>query len=97
MAGNAAPVITKPVPMRVAPLIVSAAVPEDVNVMDLVEVVCTVTLPKARLAALTVSCGTGAAVPMPLRGTWMELPEEASLAMVMLPAAAPVAVGSKLT
>ncbi len=83
--------------VRVAPLIVSAAVPEDVNVMDLVEVVCTVTLPKARLPVLTVNCGTGAAVPVPLRGTWMELPEEASLVMVMLPAAAPVAVGSKLT
>lgn len=50
----------KPAPMRVAALIVSGAVPEEVSVSDCLLAVLTVTLPKARLVALTLS----AAVPV---------------------------------
>jgi hypothetical protein len=53
----------------VAEPIVTAAVPVDVNVSDCVVAVFTVTLPKLRLAALTVNCGLGAAVLVPLRVT----------------------------
>ena len=97
VTGKTAPENVNPAPVTDAALTVTADVPVEVKVRDRVAGVSMFTLPKARLATLTVSCGTGAAVPMPLRGTWMELPEEASLVMVMLPAAAPVAVGSKLT
>ena len=48
-------------------------VPVEVNVSDCVVAVFTVTLPKLKLAALTVNCGLGAAVPIPLRATKIEL------------------------
>ena len=49
------PVIEKPVPLIAAELIVTGAVPDDVSVSDCVVAVPTVTLPKLRLAALTVN------------------------------------------
>jgi hypothetical protein len=64
-----APDIVKPVPVRAAELIVTGAVPVDVNVTGCVEPVFTVTLPNVRLAALIVSCGLAAAVPVPLKLT----------------------------
>ena len=41
----------------------------DVNVNDCVVAVFTVTLPKLNVAALTVNCGLGAAVLVPLKVT----------------------------
>lgn len=94
MIGNVAPVIEKPVPTRVAELTVSAAVPEDVKVSVFVDAVLTVSLPKANVLALRVSCGE---VPVPLRATVLVLPLDELLEMVIVPVAAPVTVGSKLT
>ena len=64
----------KPAPVMAAEFTVSAEVPEDVSVTDSVDAVFTVTLPKARLAALTVSCGFAAAAPVPLSATATVLP-----------------------
>ena len=55
--------------MIVAELTVTGEVPVEVNVSDCVVAVFTVTLPKLKLAALTVNCGLGVAVPIPLRAT----------------------------
>jgi hypothetical protein len=95
--GNVAPDIVNPVPASVAELTISAAVPDEVKVRVWVEVVFSVTLPKARAVALTVNCGVAAAVPVPLRLTMLMLPPEELLEIVMLPLAAPATVGSKLT
>lgn len=55
VAGHAAPDIVKPVPERAAELIVTGAVPDELNVSICVEVVFSVTLPNARVVALTVN------------------------------------------
>ena len=65
--------IAKPTPVIVAELTVTGEVPVEVNVSDCVVAVFTVTLPKLKLAALTLNCGLGAAVPIPLRATKIEL------------------------
>ena len=97
MAGKVAPEIAKPVPASITECTVRAAVPEEVSINVFVDVVFTVTLPKARLPALRFNCGVGAAVPVPLRVTALVPPLEELLETVMVPPAAPVAVGSKLT
>ncbi len=84
-------------PPEATELTVNAAVPDEVRVSVLVEAVLSVTLPKARLLALSVNCGVAAAVPVPLRLTMLLLPPEELLEIVMLPLAAPATVGSKLT
>ena len=76
---------------------VRAAVPDELKVRVLVEVVFSVTEPKATLLALNVSCGVAAAVPVPLRLTMLVPSPEELLEIVMLPLAAPATVGSKLT
>ena len=48
--------MVKPVPLSVAELMVTGAVPVEVSVTGSVEAVFTVTLPNARLAALIVNC-----------------------------------------
>jgi hypothetical protein len=48
----------KPAPVIAAELTVTGDVPVDVSVNDCVVDVFTITLPKFRLAALTVNCGT---------------------------------------
>ena len=53
VAGKLAPEMAKPVPATMTECTVSAAVPEEVSVSVFVEAVFTVTLPKARLPALT--------------------------------------------
>jgi hypothetical protein len=73
----------KPAPLIVAELIVTGAVPVDVNVSDCVVAVFTVTLPKLRLAALTANCGLGAAVLVPLRVTCALDPVDESLSIVI--------------
>ena len=59
----------KPVPLAVAELMVTGAVPVEVKVRGCVDAVFTVTSPNVRLAALSVNCGLVAAVPVPLRLT----------------------------
>jgi hypothetical protein len=67
----------------VAELIVTGAVPVEVNVSDCVVAVFTVTLPKLRLAVLTANCGLGAAVLVPLRVTCALEPVDESLSIVI--------------
>jgi hypothetical protein len=59
--------------------------------------VFTVTLPKLKLAALTVSCGLGAATLVPLRETRVVFPLDELPLIVICPLAAPVAVGLNCT
>ena len=72
----------KPVPVMVAEFTVTGEVPVEVSVTDWVVEVFTVTLPKLRLAALTVNCGLGAAVLVPLSATVAVLPVDELLLMV---------------
>jgi hypothetical protein len=60
VTGNVAPDIVKPVPLSVPELMVTGAVPVEVNVTGSVDAVFTVTLPNGRLAGLTVNVGTAA-------------------------------------
>src|SRR5580692_311186 len=60
VTGNVAPDIVTPVPLSDAELMVTGAVPVEVNVTGSVEAVFTVTFPKARLAELMVNVGTAA-------------------------------------
>jgi len=75
--------IVKPVPLIAAEFTVTGAVPVDVSVSDCVVAVFTVTLPKLRLVALTVNCGLGAAVLVPLRVTAAVLPVDELLLIVI--------------
>jgi hypothetical protein len=97
VTGNVAPDIVKPVPVNSAELMVTGAVPVEVSVTGCVDAVFTVTLPKVRLAALSVNCGLVAAVPMPLRLTTAVPLVDELLWIVNWPDAAPVAVGSNCT
>jgi hypothetical protein len=82
----------KPVPAIEAELTVTAAVPDDVSVSELVAEEFTLTLPKLRVEALVVSCGL-VAVPVPLKATDAVLPVVALLLIVSCPVADPAAVG----
>lgn len=61
VTGKVAPDMVKPVPVKVAELIVTGAVPVDVSITGSVDAVFTVTVPKATLAVLMVNPGTFAA------------------------------------
>ena len=91
MTGKVAPDIVKPVPVSVAELMVTGAVPVELNVTGSVDAVFTVTLPNAKLAGLSVNCGFDTAVPVPLRLTTAVLLVDESLWIVSCPEAAPVA------
>ena len=82
VTGKLPPTIVKPAPVIVAELIVTGEVPVEVSVNDCVVAVFTVTLPKLKLAVLTVNCGLGAAVLVPLRVTCAVLPVDESLLIV---------------
>ena len=60
VTGKVAPDMVKPVPLSVAELMVTGAVPVEVNVTGSVVGVFTVTLPNAKLAGLMLSVGTAA-------------------------------------
>ena len=60
VTGKVAPDIVNPVPVNAAELMVTGAVPVEVNVTGSVDAVFTVTLPNARLAGLMVNVGTAA-------------------------------------
>ena len=57
VSGKVAPDIVNPVPVRVAALMVTDAVPEEVRVRDCVAGTLSATLPNAMLLALTLSAG----------------------------------------
>jgi hypothetical protein len=97
VTGNVAPDTVKPFPLGVAELIVTGAVPVEVNVRGSLAGVFTVTLPNVRLAALSVNCGLVTAVPVPLRLTTAVLLVEELLWIVNCPDAVPIAVGSNCT
>ena len=97
VAGTLPPTIVKPAPVIAAELTVTGDVPVDVSVNVCVVAVFTVTLPKLRLPALTVNCGLGAAVLVPLRATTAVEPVEESLLIVICPLAVPVDVGLNCT
>ena len=97
MTGKLAPESPKPVPLRVAALIVSGAVPDDVRVSGSVELEFTATLPKDSDAMLTVSCGTVDVVPVPVSWIFVVAPLLELLLTVSCPVAVPVAVGSNCT
>jgi len=82
VTGKVAPDMVKPEPVSGAELIVTGAVPVEVRVTGCVEAVLTVTLPNVRLAALSVSCGLVAAVPVPVKFTVAVLLVEESLWIV---------------
>src|ERR1700688_1579424 len=71
VTGNVAPDIVKPVPLSVPELMITGAVPVEVNVTGSVDAVFTVTLRNARLAVLIVNCGLDncGLDPVPLRLT----------------------------
>ena len=92
-----APASVKPVPLKVAELIVTGAVPVEVNVTGSVDAVFTVTLPNTKLAGLSVNCGLATAVPVPLRLTTAVLFVDESLWIVNWPEAVPVVIGSNFT
>jgi hypothetical protein len=75
--------IVKPAPVMVAELTVTGDVPDDVNVSDCVVAVFTVTLPKLKLAALTVNCGLGAAMLVPPKVTCAADPVDELLLIVI--------------
>jgi hypothetical protein len=60
VSGKLAPEVEKPVPVSVAALMVTAAVPVEDSVIDCVVDEFTDTLPKLRLEELMVSVGTAA-------------------------------------
>jgi hypothetical protein len=57
VTGKLLPTIVKPVPVIAVELTVTGDVPVEVSVNDCVVAVFSVTLPKLRLVALTVTCG----------------------------------------
>jgi hypothetical protein len=60
VSGKLAPEAEKPAPVRVAALMVAAAVPVEDSVIDCVVAVFTATLPKLRFEELMLSVGTAA-------------------------------------
>ena len=74
VTGKVAPDIVKPVPLNVAELIVTGAVPAEVNVTGSVDGVFTVTLPNAKLAALMVNVGIVVPAAFSCRAKVLETP-----------------------
>jgi hypothetical protein len=60
VAGNVAPETEKPVPVSVAPLMVTGAVPVEVKVKDCAVGVLTTMLPNAKVVAPALSVGIAA-------------------------------------
>jgi hypothetical protein len=86
----------KPAPVIVPEFTVTGVVPDDVSVNVNVVAVFTATLPKLRLAALTVNCGF-AAIPVPLKATTAVLPVVELLLIVSCPVKAPTVAGLNCT
>jgi hypothetical protein len=88
--------IENPAPLTLMPLMVTEPVPVELRVMALVDELLSVMLPKLKLSVLTVSCGTVAVTPVPVKATLVEPPVEESLAMVSAPVDRPATVGSNV-
>jgi hypothetical protein len=97
VAGRFPPTIVKPAPVIIAEFTVTGEVPVDVNVIDCLVAAFTVTLPKLKLAELSVNCGLGAAVLVPLRVTCAVEPVDESLLIVICPPAVPITIGRNCT
>jgi hypothetical protein len=82
------------VPCSAAELIVTGAVPEEVNVSDRVAVEPTATLPKDNAVELNNNCGLGLVAPVPLNWITVVPPVDEVLLIVNCPVAPPVVVGS---
>ena len=93
VSGKLAPETLKSAPVTVAALIVTAADPVDVMVIDFVEATFNGTLPKLTEVGLTVSWGVVVEVPDPPSDT-VAGPEGSSLPIVSVPLSFPTAVGS---
>lgn len=96
-AGRGPPARVKPAPVISAEFTVTGAVPVELSVSVCAVTVFTVTLPKLRFPALTVSWGLGAAVLVPLIITAIVPSGEALLLIVNCPLVEPVAVGWNCT
>ena len=96
VTGKPPPTRVKPAPVIVPEVTVTGVIPDDVNVNVRVVTVFTATLPKLRLAALTVNCGF-AAVPVPLKASTVVLPVVELLLIVSCPVKAPTVVGLNCT
>lgn len=83
-----------PEPVRVAPLMVSGAVPEDVSNTDWLTGVFIATVPNATEVVLTASPGTAVIAPIPLSVT---VSVALSAVTDRVPLALPAAVGLKST
>ena len=70
VTGKVAPDIVNPVPLNAAELMVTGAVPVEVNVNGRVDGVFTVTLPNARLAGTDGQCGRRDAAAGPHTVDW---------------------------
>jgi hypothetical protein len=81
VAGKLPPTIVKPAPVIAAEFTVTGEAPVDVSVNDCVVDVFTVTLPKLRLAALTVNWGAPGDAPAPCIGTWAIICADASISV----------------
>jgi hypothetical protein len=93
VTGKLPATMVNPAPAIEAELIVTADVPVDVSVAARVVAEFTVTLPKLKLAVLTVNCGFAAAAPVPLKATSAVLFVDELLLMVNCPANAEAVVG----
>jgi hypothetical protein len=85
--------MVKPAPLIDAELIVTGELPVDVSVIDCVVGEFSATLPKLRLAALTVNCGLAGPIPIPERATTAVPFVVALLLTVSCPVAAPATIG----
>jgi len=93
VTGKLPETIVKPAPAIEAEFTVTAEVPDDVSVTEPAAEEFTVTLPKLRAEVLSVNCGFGAAVAVPVRATAAVLPLAELLLIVSCPVSVPTAVG----
>src|SRR6202034_2573227 len=93
VSGKLAPEILKAPPSRVALVMVSGAVPDEVSLTTFVVDESRVRPPKVTLVALSVSAGTPTAVPTRLIAA---VPREVLVFRVSVPVFGPAACGSNL-
>ena len=97
VAGAVKPLTENPVPLTVTAEIFTDALPLLVTVNCCLPLLPVATVPKLRLDELALSCPVAAAEPVPVNGTVTVGLFGSLLVMAMLPVAAPVAVGAKVT
>ncbi len=95
VTGKVAPENVNPAPVTLAALTVTAAEPVEVSVTGSVTAVPTGSSPKLKMVLLRVSTELTGLVPVPLSVTVLVPPLEELLETVIVPLAAPAAVGSK--